>query len=484
MGNLSNSAHARTVLLVSLAVLLLGASLGWTVMRMETLPTRWFVSLAGVLVFLLLWPAYGWITRNPEKLLWIVLFISIPLDFDVHLVYREYVGTYNGVILNLTDLAFFALAASWLYDVLVQRDYTIHFYPQVMIPAIGILLVQTASLVNATDMTFSVFSLIQNTKVFFFFWFLVNRLRALDDFRLAWTLLLWCLILESAICTAQFVTRTNYTTTMNTAENYGEEMFRVGGTTGSPNVTGSYLASLLPVPIIFLFARLRAKPAWLPWLAAGWGFFALILTQTRGAWINFMAGMFIFFVFSGKVRYLGQVLLGVGATAGIGFVIFRKVILERFSEGLDTLIYRLNLMQSAFEMIKSHPFLGIGINNYARVMDDYVPFFLTQERWIVHNHYLLVASETGLLGLGLFLILLVTLFRTAWRGRRSSNAFISVFSVSIFFGLLVFCLQMMMESLDGRISDSHFWLMAAIAVSLNVWVGNHVTSSPLKRDIE
>jgi len=484
MGNLSNSSHDRTVLLVSLAVLLLGVSLGWTVMRMETLPTRWFVSLAGVMVFLLLWPAYGWITRNPEKLLWIVLFVSIPLDFDVHLVYREYVGTYNGVILNLTDLAFFALASSWLYDVLVQRDYAIHFYPQVMIPAIGILLVQTASLVNATDVTFSVFSLIQNTKVFFFFWFLVNRLSTLDDFRLAWTLLLWCLILESAMCTAQFVTQTNYTTTMKTAENYGEEMFRVGGTTGSPNVTGSYLASLLPVPIVFLFSRLRAKPAWLPWLAAGWGFFALILTQTRGAWINFMAGMVLFLVFSGKVRYLGQVLLGVGATAGIGFVIFRKVILERFSEGLDTLIYRLNLMQSAFEMIKSHPFLGIGINNYARVMDDYVPFFLTQERWIVHNHYLLVASETGLLGLGLFLILLVTLFRTAWRGRRSSNPFISVFSVSIFFGLLIFCLQMMMESLDGRISDSHFWLMAAIAVSLNVWVKNHGSLSPLKRDIE
>jgi O-antigen ligase len=477
------SSRARTGALVFLSVLMFGISLGWTVMRMETLPTRWFVSMTGVMVFLLLWPAYGWITRNPEKLLWIVLFVSIPLDFDVHLVYREYVGTYNGVILNLTDLAFFALAASWLYDVLIQKNHSIRFFPRVMIPAICILLVQTASVVNATDVEFSVFSLIQNTKVFLFFWFLVNRLRTLEDFELAWTLLLWCLILESAICTAQFITRTNYTTTMKTAENFGEEMFRVGGTTGSPNVTGSYLASLLPVPVIFLFSRLRARPAWLPWIAAGWGFFALILTQTRGAWINFMVGMILFLVFSGRVRYLGQVLLGVGATAGIGLVIFRKVILERFSEGLDTLIYRLNLMQSAFEMIKSHPFLGIGINNYARVMDDYAPFFLTQERWIVHNHYLLVASETGLFGLGLFLILLVALFRNAWRGRRSSNTFVSVFSISIFFGLLVFCLQMMMESLDGRISDSHFWLMGAIAVSLGAWVGNQRSLSRLKREI-
>jgi O-antigen ligase len=130
-------------------------------------------------------------------------------------------------------------------------------------------------------------------------------------------------------------------------------------------------------------------------------------------------------------------------------------------------------MQSAFEMIKSHPFLGVGINNYARVMDDYVPFFLTQERWIVHNHYLLVASETGLLGLGSFLLLLFVVLSSVWQSRRSVNPFISVFSVSVFFGLLVFCLQMMMESLDGRISDSHFWLMAGLGVALNAWTQNH-----------
>lgn len=469
-------------MLISLAVLIAGVSLAWAVLRMESLPVRWFMSLACVLVFLLLWPVYGWFTHHPEKLLWIVLFASIPLDFDVHLVYREYVGTYNGILLNLTDLAFFALAASWLYDVLVLKTQPFHFYPRVMIPAVCVLLIQTASLVNATDVSFSIFSLVQNTKVFFFFLFLVNRLREMDDFVLAWTLLLWCLILESAICTAQFITETNYTTAMKTAENYGEELFRVGGTTGSPNVTGSYLASLLPIPIVALFSKLRTKPVWLPWVAGGWGFFALILTQTRGAWINFTAGILLFFMFSGRVRHLWRILLGFGTAGGVFFFIFRKVILERFSEGLETLIYRLNLMQSAYEMIKSHPLLGIGINNYARVMDDYVPFFLTQERWIVHNHYLLVASETGLLGLGSFLLLLFVVFRSVWQSRRSVNPFISVFSVSVFFGLLVFCLQMMMESLDGRISDSHFWLMAGLGVALNAWTQNHgLIHAPFKK---
>jgi O-antigen ligase len=170
---------------------------------------------------------------------------------------------------------------------------------------------------------------------------------------------------------------------------------------------------------------------------------------------------------------LWSVFLGAGAAAGLLLFIFRKVVIERFSEGLETLVYRLNLMQSAFEMIKSHPLLGIGINNYARVMDDYVPFFLTQERWIVHNHYLLVAAETGLAGIGCFLVLLFVLFTSIRRAGKSQNRFISVLSTSVFFSLLIFCFQMMMESLDGRISDSHFWLIAGIGMSLYEWTRGH-----------
>jgi putative inorganic carbon (hco3(-)) transporter len=455
------------------AVLIAGIALGWAVLRLENLPIRWFACFSGMMVFILLWPVYGWVTRNPEKLLWIVLFVSIPLDFDVHLVYREYVGTYNGILLNITDLAFFGLAASWLYDFLVFKTQRIHFYPRAVLPAVCLLLVQAASVVNASDVSFAVFSLIQNTKAFFFFLFLVNRLQKVDDFELVWTLLLWCLILESAICTAQFVTRTNYTTAMKTAEDYGQELFRVGGTTGSPNVTGSYIASLLPIPVVALVSKLRARPSWLLWTSAVWGSIALILTQTRGAWISFAAGIILFLLISGRLRHLWRFFLGAGAAGGLLFFIFRKVLIERFSEGLETLIYRLNLMQSAFEMIKSHPLLGIGINNYARVMDDYVPFFLTQERWIVHNHYLLVAAETGLLGFGCFLVLLFILFASIHQAGKSQNRFIAAFSTSVFFSLLIFCFQMMMESLDGRISDSHFWLIAGIGMSLYGWTRSH-----------
>jgi putative inorganic carbon (hco3(-)) transporter len=473
MKNRSNPIPDKTSRPLWPVALAAGIALGWAVLRLEYLPPRWFVGFSGLLAFVLLWPFYGWVTRNPEKLLWIVLFVSIPLDFDVHLVYREYVGTYNGILLNITDLAFFGLAASWLYDLLVLKTHRLRFYPRAVFPAACLLLVQTASLVNASDVSFAVFSLIQNTKAFFFFLFLVNRLQNVDDFELMWTLLLWCLILESAICTAQFITRTNYTTAMNTAEDFGEELFRVGGTTGSPNVTGSYIASLLPIPIVALVSKLRAKPSWLPWISALWGFIALILTQTRGAWISFAVGILLFLLISGRLRHLWRIFLGAGAAGGLLFFIFRKVVIERFSEGLETLIYRLNLMQSAFEMIRSHPLLGIGINNYAAVMDDYVPFFLTQERWIVHNHYLLVAAETGLLGFGCFLFLLFTVFGSIRQARKSQNRLVSVFSTSIFFSLLIFCFQMMMESLDGRISDAHFWLIAGIGMSLYFWTRDH-----------
>jgi O-antigen ligase len=129
-------------------------------------------------------------------------------------------------------------------------------------------------------------------------------------------------------------------------------------------------------------------------------------------------------------------------------------------------------------MVQTHPWFGVGVNNYAEVMADYVPFFLTQERWIVHNRYLLVASETGLVGLAVFLWTVVAVLRVVWQARRTQSPFLSGFALSLFFSLLIFFLQMAVESLDGRISDSHLWLIAGIGAALAGQAKRHPLPHP------
>lgn len=444
----------------------MGILIGIILFRATFFSMAWKIAILFSLGFLLLVPIYQWITGHFEKLLWFVLFASIPLDFDIHLSYREYVGTFNGILLNLTDLSLLFLFLFWLYRRIINKK-SIPFSLSLMMPAIAFFLVHFTSLIHAQDVSLSLFSIVQMAKILLLFCFIIHTMEDETLLSLAWKFLVICLILESIICLLQFVTKTNFTTTMKIAENYGEEVFRVGGTTGSPNVTASYLGSLLVIPIISFFVmKKKLKFKVFVFLSIGLGVCAFVLTQTRGAWINFCIGLFLFFIFNRSIRHRGSIVLGFFAIFGVFVCIFHRVIFERFSEGWETLLYRLELTKTAFLMIKTHPLFGIGANNYALVMSDYVPYFLTQERWVVHNRYLLIASELGILGLLCFLYFLGSALYYTWRAIRSSNLFVVGFGNGIFYALLIFMLQMLLESLDGRICDAHLWVLAGLGIAL------------------
>jgi O-antigen ligase len=80
-------------------------------------------------------------------------------------------------------------------------------------------------------------------------------------------------------------------------------------------------------------------------------------------------------------------------------------------DGLSV-VRRIELNKTALRMIKAHPFLGVGLGNFiVRIFE----FSRNKETiyWLqpVHNIFLLVAAESGLLGLGLFLWLLLVTYK-------------------------------------------------------------------------
>lgn len=75
---------------------------------------------------------------------------------------------------------------------------------------------------------------------------------------------------------------------------------------------------------------------------------------------------------------------------------------------------RIHYVKIALKMIEEHPWLGVGFNNFQLLAEKYQPqntpnvFFAK-----VHNIYLLIASETGLIGGGLFFLFLLSILITA-----------------------------------------------------------------------
>ncbi|MBF0215734.1 MAG: O-antigen ligase family protein, partial [Candidatus Omnitrophica bacterium] len=68
---------------------------------------------------------------------------------------------------------------------------------------------------------------------------------------------------------------------------------------------------------------------------------------------------------------------------------------------------RLMLWKGTINMIKVHPILGFGVNTYSRNFPLYKPPEYPDVRYS-HNCYLHMASEIGIVGALLFIVLLIT----------------------------------------------------------------------------
>jgi len=96
----------------------------------------------------------------------------------------------------------------------------------------------------------------------------------------------------------------------------------------------------------------------------------------------------------------------------------------------DRLLYQ----QIAAQMIKEKPLLGVGYKNFVRVMDDYSEVELAPyQHQPVHNIYSLVAAETGIIGLIVFLMFIGSILYKAWKSSLTSA---SITLLSIFIGFL------------------------------------------------
>ena len=160
------------------------------------------------------------------------------------------------------------------------------------------------------------------------------------------------------------------------------DWLRAYGTFVHPNVFAGYLV----VGLLGLLVLDLRK--WLKWTVFFLLFVALMLTFSRGAMLAFV--LVLPWVMEGNGRKWYWLLLAL--VVGV-FVL-------RFAEMAGD---RGQFLLAAREMIKNDV-LGVGLGNFTLVMQDFVSFELLPWSFQpVHNVFLLVAAELGLMGLVLFL---------------------------------------------------------------------------------
>ncbi len=185
---------------------------------------------------------------------------------------------------------------------------------------------------------------------------------------------------------------------------------------GSPNNVGLFLGRILPVMVaVTLLGRGRRR--WLYGAAVVPVALAIVLSFSKGALLmGVPAALLVIGVLVGR-RWLWAAVAALGA-GGLAMIPLLRT--PRFQSLLDlksgTSFFRLNLWQSALLMIREHPILGVGLDNF---LYQYRGRYLFPAAWAEpnlshpHNVILDYATRMGVLGLAVGVWLQVAFWRMA-----------------------------------------------------------------------
>jgi O-antigen ligase len=366
-----------------------------------------------------------------------VLFIVPAIPFGS--LRQVQVGVIN---VGVAEVLVALVLAAWLMRMVAQREIRIR-WPPLALPLAIFLGVLFLSSLGATSLQHSAKEIVKWLEVFALYVLVANEM----DGR--WIRALVFVVLGTgALVALQGMYQFLFQVGPEEFVLFGRFM-RAYGTFEQPNPYAGYLGLTLPVAVGLIAATAvpvgeRIPGRWIVW-AGGSGVLmlaALIMSWSRGAWLGLAAAVAATFLAvvarSGRAAVLAVVfvVLIVYLLLAGGLALVPPSIIQRFSDFLPyvgvgdvrgveitdanfAILERMAHWQSALDMWRDRPWLGVGIGNYESVYARYRLPLWPYALGHAHNYYLNIAAEAGLLGLLAYLVLwgaaLVGAWRAAWR---------------------------------------------------------------------
>ncbi|HET7872415.1 MAG TPA: O-antigen ligase family protein, partial [Terriglobales bacterium] len=247
------------------------------------------------------------------------------------------------------------------------------------------------------------------------------------------------------------------------------------------NFLAGYLVLVLPLALAVQVAAQESKLRRAAQICFFLGVVALVLTQSRGAYLAFLAMLWIALRTvlksrRARWRFLPGLALAVVIGGVISYTLTQDVeggvagpsSRERFTTVDETTAERLLIYAAAWNMFVESPATGIGYGNFRAHFNSFTGDAPT-DLWDAHCLYLKVLAETGLPGFLCFFAMLgsvVLLARRRWRESKWSME--RIFAVAVMGGIATVLAQGAVESLvDLPQFGSLLWLLPALFLAAN-----------------
>lgn len=421
----------------------------------------------------------------------------IPVRIDFYLIYKPtaFIPTAAspGFPVTLFDIVLLILVGYWLFQVL-KGEQKIKFFPSISIPFLafivftGISACWSAEFVHSFSLWFVVI------KSYVAFLFFANHIKSGNDIKIVMCGLCAGVLLQSAIALLQYTGIASFGGLFGGPDvgltykvQGGYILSRVTGTFGTANSLAKYLGFCIPAIFVFAYYNFHSLSGKLALLSAAAGGFTLLLTMTRGSWIGVGFAMtFVFFEllkrhFNSRLKSMILVILLVSGTF-IGTVgVFEDVRIRLFESDYRSAQSRIPMAKVALNIITSNPIRGVGLSNYTRVMQQYDRTRNWQTYkfpWPVHNSYLLIAAESGIPTLLVFLWIIVAVVYLGWPAFGFSGSFSSLLQVGWLASLSTSLIAGMFDLNYPGANTMLWFIIAMIAATSRLSSADQARSAP------
>ncbi len=420
--------------------------------------------------------------RDLKRFLLALLFLAVPINLDVSVAISslpENIVALRELRVSLVTVVLVVGYALWLIEKPWDAHYSrIRFFPEISWPALSVIVTMFISMLSAKDLQLAGFQIAQYIELFLVYFYVANHVRNSEDMSFVIRIILVGLLFESVIMILQWTTGLTFSFAGMDASIYSsgqaDMQSRVGGTLDGPNGAGAYLGAHLALAAAFIFA---AKTNWEKWFAAivlGLGSVAIVATFSRSAWAGLVAAIALIIGISILRRWIrmGQVMAIICIAVALVGVLYVPISMRLTGDDHGSADSREELKSLAQEVIKAHPLIGIGTNNYALVARDYISprqnnmDLVTLSTQPVHNTYMLVWAERGIIGLLVFMVFLAAIFRHTLTPILSGGRFLSLSAAGLVSSFVTIAVRMYGQHGIGRVVNLYFWLLLALVASL------------------
>ena len=212
----------------------------------------------------------------------------------------------------------------------------------------------------------------------------------------------------------------------------------------------------------------------------------VLASWSRGGWMGFAAAIFAIAIFLPRRSGWGLVLAVVIVVGGLGlyaagwlpasiasrltgfleYTRFEDVRGVGINDANYAVIERMAHWQAALSMWRERFWLGVGFGCYEAAYPAHRlinwPFALGH----AHNYYLNLLAETGILGLGAYLVLLGSIFISLWHASRRTTGWVRALAL----GLVGAWMHFTVHNLVDNILVNNVHLHLGVLLALSAWV--------------